>query len=295
MVRQAQAPPPNNPETSPASEDDQPAATSNDARESGKHQSPSEIFQPIVEEGEGQLRRSALDLSISGLIAGLDIGFGALAMGVFAGRLHLLFHMEVGQAIFFGSLLYPLGFVFVIMGNSELFTENTLAPVAGLLTGSGTIGRLARSWALVLGFNILGTIVFSVIVSHIDVLFTQYRPVYQAMGMALVRQSFVQAMLTAIIAGWLVALIGWLVESTKGSAVHFIVIYAIAFLLVAMTLYHSVIGSIEVLLGMFAGAPITWGTWLTAFLAPAVVGNALGGVFFVTGLKGFQAALSKRG
>jgi formate/nitrite transporter FocA (FNT family) len=40
---------------------------------------------------------------------------------------------------------------------------------------------------------------------------------------------------------------------------------------------------------MFAGAPITWTGWLTAFLAPAVVGNALGGVVFVTGLKGFQA------
>ena len=40
---------------------------------------------------------------------------------------------------------------------------------------------------------------------------------------------------------------------------------------------------------MFAGAPITWARWLTDFLAPAVVGNAIGGVIFVTGLKGFQA------
>jgi len=58
---------------------------------------------------------------------------------------------------------------------------------------------------------------------------------------------------------------------------------------VALSLYHCVIGSIEVLLGMFAGAPITWADWLSRFLAPAVVGNTSGAVVFVTGLKAFQA------
>ena len=63
----------------------------------------------------------------------------------------------------------------------------------------------------------------------------------------------------------------------------------VAYLLVGLTLYHCVIGSTEVLLGMFAGGPITWASWFGAFLAPAVLGNALGGVFFVTGMKAFQA------
>jgi formate-nitrite transporter family protein len=68
----------------------------------------------------------------------------------------------------------------------------------------------------------------------------------------------------------------------------------IAYLLVGLTLFHSIIGSIEVLMGMFAGAPITWGSWITRFLIPAVIGNAVGGVFFVTALKGFQARLGER-
>ena len=63
----------------------------------------------------------------------------------------------------------------------------------------------------------------------------------------------------------------------------------LTYLLVGLDLYHSVIGSIDVRLALFAGAPITWARWLTAFLAPAVVGNTIGGVIFVTGLKGFQA------
>lgn len=81
----------------------------------------------------------------------------------------------------------------------------------------------------------------------------------------------------------------WLVEATKGHATHFLLIYLITYLLVALGLYHSIIGSIEVLMAMFAGAPITWTLWFTAFLAPAVLGNTIGGVIFVTGLKGIQA------
>lgn len=264
-----------------------------DSYDSGKHETVSEVYDPLVAKGEGQLQRSTLDLSLSGLIAGLDIGFGALAMALVAGRVHMLFGLSIQQALFIGGFLYPLGFVFVIMGKSELFTENTLAPVAGILTGSGTYRGLARSWGLILGTNVIGTVLFSWLVSHTDPLFTPYKPIYAAMGKALVAHSFLEAVLLGVFGGWLVALIAWLIESTKGSIVHFVIIYAVAYLLVGLTLYHSIIGSVEVLLGMFAGAPITWATWLTRFLIPVVLGNALGGVFFVAGLKGFQSALSK--
>jgi formate/nitrite transporter FocA (FNT family) len=62
------------------------------------------------------LERSVGDLILSGLIAGLDIGFGPLAMAVVAGRLHTLLHLTVMQALFFGGFLYPLGFVLLSRG-----------------------------------------------------------------------------------------------------------------------------------------------------------------------------------
>ncbi len=263
-----------------------------DDSDRGKRQSVGEVYTPLVEKGQEEMGRSSLDLALSGFIAGLDIGFGPLAMGVVAGRLHLDFGLSIKQALFLGSFLYPLGFVLVIMGKSELFTENTLAPVAGMVRGTGTLTGLARIWSVILGTNIAGTIAFSLLVSHIDVVFAPYREMYRAMGTPLVSASFIQVVLSGILGGWLVALIAWLIESTKGSSVHFIVIYVIAYLLVGLTLFHSIIGSIEALLAMFAGAPITWVTWLTKFLVPAVLGNAIGGVFFVTALKGFQAHAS---
>lgn len=248
-----------------------------------------EVFEPLVQEGEDELQRSFPDLVLSGLIAGLDIGFGPLAMAVVAGRLHALLHLSVAQALFFGSFLYPLGFIFVIAGRSELFTENTLTPVVGILAGRGSVRKVARRWAIVLTCNILGTVIFSLLVAHATIVFQPYTAIYRAMGMDLVSHPFLQAVLAGIFGGWLVALLAWLLEATEGSAAHFLMTYVVTYLLVALTLYHSVIGSIDVLLAMFAGAPITWLQWLTAFLLPAVIGNTIGGVVVVTALKGFQA------
>jgi formate/nitrite transporter FocA (FNT family) len=248
-----------------------------------------EIFEPLVKAGEVELQRGPKDLALSGFIAGLDIGFGPLAMAVVAGRLHEAFHLAMAQTLFFGSFLYPLGFVVVVMGQSELFTENTLTPVAGLLAGEGSVGKLAKRWAIVLACNTVGTVVFSLVAAHTSIVFAPYGPIYRAMGMPLVSHSFLQATLAAVFGGWLVALMAWLIEATRGSLTHLIIIYMLTYLLVGLDLYHCVIGSIDVLLAMFAGAPITWARWLTAFLAPAVVGNAIGGVIFVTGLKAFQA------
>ncbi len=248
-----------------------------------------DIFEPMVEEGGVELERSVGDLILSGLIAGLDIGFGPLAMAVVAGRLHTLLHLTVMQALFFGGFLYPLGFVFVIAGRSELYTENTLVPLIGVLSGDGSIRKVARRWSIVLACNIAGTIIFSVLVSHTAVVFDPYKSVYQTMGIELTNQPFLQAALAGVFGGWLVALLSWLLSATDGSASHFLLTYVTTYLLVALALYHCVIGSTEVLLGMFAGAPITWADWLTRFLAPAVLGNTVGAVVFVTGLKAFQA------
>lgn len=242
-----------------------------------------------MEQGESELQRSLPDLALSGFIAGLDIGFGPLAMGVVAGRLHAAFHLSLAQALFFGSFLYPLGFVFVVMGKSELFTENTLTPVAGILAGQGSLGKLVRRWAIVLGCNVAGTVAFSLFAAHTGVVFDQYKPLYRAMGLNLVDHSFLQALLAGIFGGWLVALMAWLIQAAKSNLAQIVLIYLLTYLLVGLQLYHCVIGSIEVLLGMFADAPITWARWFTGFLLPAVIGNTIGGVILVTALKGFQA------
>jgi formate/nitrite transporter FocA (FNT family) len=251
--------------------------------------SPGDVYRPIMEKGEVKLQRPTLDLVFSGLVAGLDISFGALAMAIVAGRLHQSFGLHLKAALLLGAFFYPLGFLVVILGRSELFTENTLTPVAGLLRAEGTVLGLARYWSIVYCTNIVGVVLFSLLVSHIDVAFTPYLGSYRAIGTPLVAQPFLQSMLAGVLAGWLVALIAWLVEATHGDLAHILVIYVTAYLIAGLGLFHCIIGSAEVLLAMFAGAPITWDDWLLRFLAPVTLGNIIGGAVFVTVLKGVQA------
>ena len=175
-------------------------------------------------------------------MAGLDIGFGPLALAVVAGRLHAAFHMSLATAIFLGGFLYPLGFIVVILGKSELFTENTLTPVAGLLTGEGRLGKLAQRWGLVLASNVVGTVIFALFVAHVGVVFDPYKAVYRELGLALVDHSFLQAALAGVLGGWLVALTAWLLKTVQGGTAHLMIIYIITYLLVGLQLYHCIIG-----------------------------------------------------
>jgi formate/nitrite transporter FocA (FNT family) len=139
-------------------------------------------------------------------------------------------------------------------------------------------------------------VVFTLFAAHTALVFPDaYKPIYRAMGMHLVSYSFLQAVLAGIFGGWLVALMSWLVDSSKSPITKIVFIYLTTYLLVALQLYHCIIGSIEVLLAIPAGAPIDVTRWLTAFLLPAVIGNTLGGVILVTALKGYQARSGKTG
>jgi formate/nitrite transporter FocA (FNT family) len=116
------------------------------------------IHEAIKREGEEELERPASGLFWSGLAAGLSMGFSLAA----AGLLHAHLPYTAWRPLV-THLGYTVGFLVVILGRQQLFTENTLTPVLPLLagTGAGTLGRVARLWAVVLAANLLGTLAFA--------------------------------------------------------------------------------------------------------------------------------------
>ena len=85
----------------------------------------------IVEEAIDALERSASRLFFSGLSAGLDIGFSLFLMAVM--RTMAEGHTAAEPSSKFSSAnMYSFGFMLVVLGRSELFTEQTtLAVIAG--------------------------------------------------------------------------------------------------------------------------------------------------------------------
>lgn len=87
---------------------------------------------------------------MSGLAAGLTITLTFLA------RSAVTAVVPIKSAAMIGNLFYPVGFVPIVMGRYQLFTENTLTPVTLVLTRIASGRNLLRLWRIVIVANVLG-------------------------------------------------------------------------------------------------------------------------------------------
>jgi formate/nitrite transporter FocA (FNT family) len=178
------------------------------------------------------------------------------------------------------SLGYTVGFVIVILGKQQLFTESTLSAVLPVLTRRDfkTVVKTARLWGLVLFANIAGTLIFS---SALLIPGVFSDDIVKALG-ALARQpfsgSFGVTLVRAVFAGWLIALMVWLLPSARSArlATIFLVTYVVAI----SKLSHVIAGSVEAGYGVMAGSAGVQ-DHLRAFFAPTLIGNMIGGISLV--------------
>ncbi|MGB3683659.1 MAG: formate/nitrite transporter family protein [Rubrobacteraceae bacterium] len=236
-----------------------------------------EIYDAVEEEGRENLSRASLGLAFSGLGAGLNISFGALAMFSVAGMTG-----GVGLA---AIAVYPLGFLMVVLGRTQLFTETTVTPVTVVLSGwkrkPRRVVNMLRLWFVVLASNLLGALIAAAAISYTRVLDAGAFEMLLHEVVGKMDNNAISTTLYAVYGGWVVALMAWLVAASRDTIGKAFVIWATAIVIPAGGLPHSVAGSAEVLIGVLAGK-VLWTDYLTGFLIPAVLGNTVGGVFFVT-------------
>jgi formate/nitrite transporter FocA (FNT family) len=125
---------------------------------------PEEIWNQSAEEGERRLSRSATGLVATGLVGGLDVMAGILALAVTSGALHLVMPEETAHLL--GSLTFGIGLVFLVIGRSELFTENFMVPISAAVQRHEGAFALLRLWVGTLVGNLLGLIVLALILSR---------------------------------------------------------------------------------------------------------------------------------
>jgi formate/nitrite transporter FocA (FNT family) len=183
------------------------------------------------------------------------------------------------------ALAYTVGFLFVVVGRSALFTEQTTSAVLPVLGGRVGTGRLLRLWALVLAGNLVGAVIISTFIAHLGpALGITDVAVLGEIAARLLDPSAWTMLFSSIAAGWLMGLLAWTVVASRETLSQIAMIIATTFVIGLSGLHHSIAGSIEVLMAMFAGAPVRFQDF-AAFLGLSVLGNALGGVIFVALLK----------
>ncbi|MEN2283231.1 formate/nitrite transporter family protein [Algoriphagus sp. SE2] len=238
-----------------------------------------EILRDQISEAQETYEKSSSSLFLSSITAGLEIGFSFLM--ICAVFFFLEDRMEEESIFKMISLVYPLGFILVVLGQSILFTEQTALLTLPVLNKKRTIGSMMRLWGIVISGNLIGGYFIALILNWLGPRLGIFnKEVVVTIATHVLDAAPLVILVSAIIAGWLMGLLSWLLASAKDTISRIVMIFLITSVMAFTGLHHSIIGSIEVFSGMLKSPEISLVTYLS-FQSLALLGNAFGGAIFV--------------
>ena len=236
------------------------------------------VYETIRREGEEELHRPAAALAWSAFAAGLSMGFSFVAQGV------LMAHLpDQPWRPLIAGIGYCVGFLIVILGRQQLFTENTLTVVLPLLLRKdlSTLLRMLRLWGVVLGANLIGTFLFALGVGRIGIFDARTQQFLTEIGSTHIGIGFGTVFGRSIFAGWLIALMVWLLPGAESARVSIIII--VTYLVGISGFDHIIAGSTATFFLLVRGT-ISWATYFVQFFLPTLMGNVIGGLSLVAAL-----------
>lgn len=234
------------------------------------------IYEVVRRNGDEELARPKSSLIYSGIAAGGLISFSTLGEAIF--RTHL---PDAPWRHLVENLGYSLGFLLVIMGRMQLFTENTITTVLPLVARPSwqTALRVARLWGIVLSCNVVGVFAAAALFAYTAAIPDDLRPALFALSEHAVTMGAGEGFLRGIPAGVLIASIVWMIPRAEGSA--FFVILIFTWLIAAGDFTHIVAGSVEMAYLVVLGA-LSVPDAVLAFFLPVLLGNVIGGTVIFT-------------
>jgi formate/nitrite transporter FocA (FNT family) len=226
-------------------------------------------------EGEKELERTSAALWWAALAGGLSMGFSLVGGGLL--RAHL---PDTNWRPLVTKLGYPIGFIIITLASHQLFTENTITPIVPLLRKKtlAVLRNVARLWAVVFVGNIVGVIMFAWILGRTELFEPNVKEAFHDIGLEAIKATFLVTLLRGVVAGWLIALMVWMLPAASSSKVA--VIGIMTYVVGVGGFAHIIAGSADVIFLVATGV-IGWGTYLSAFMIPALLGNIVGGLTFV--------------
>jgi formate/nitrite transporter FocA (FNT family) len=240
------------------------------------------VHEAIRRQGDEELIRSVSALAWSGLAAGMSMGFSFVAEALL--RSHL---PDASWRSLITNLGYPFGYLIVIVGRQQLFTENTLTAIIPLLAKRDLATFLAvlRLWSVVLVANLAGAHLFAWVLRNTPVLKPELQPVLHGLATDAANVGFGAAILRGIFAGWLIAMVVWMLAAIDTGPIAIIVMLTYVVGLAGLT--HVIAGSVQVLYLVMEGTK-SWTSYAAGYLIPTLIGNIIGGVTLVSALNHAQ-------
>jgi formate/nitrite transporter FocA (FNT family) len=229
------------------------------------------IYEIVRRYGVDEMSRPAVSLWWSGLAAGLSMSFSLLAEAIL--QMHL---PETDWAKLIVSLGYPLGFVMVVLGRQQLFTENTITVILPVMAEPTrhNFWRAGRMWSIVLAANLVGTLVAALFCTFAPVVSPELRETMLAISAEGMDYTWLDLLFRGVTAGFLMAAMVWLIPASDEA--QFFVIFLMTYLIGVGSFAHVVAGSVESLL-LVANGELGIGAMLAGFTVPVLIGNIVGG------------------
>ena len=229
------------------------------------------IYEVVRRLGDEEMERPITSLWWSGIAAGLSISFSLLAQAILETHLP-----DTPWRPLVAGLGYSVGFLMVVLGRQQLFTESTITVVLPVLKDLNwpNLWRMARLWAIVLAANSIGTLFAALFCSFTPVLSGELQHGMLTISRALLDLSWAQMFFRGIASGFLIAAMVWMIPSAESA--KFAVVTLMTYLISIGGFTHIVAGSMEAYLLVFAG---DWEWWrmILQFVAPVLIGNIIGG------------------
>lgn len=269
------------------------SATAQQAGPDLMDQQPQDIAERANDVGRERLDRSHLDIFVTGVIGGVEVSLGGLAAMAVVGSALLSAHgLELYAALALGGLVFPVGFIFVIIGRSELFTENFLIPVASVVRNQRTVASLLIVWGLSWLGNMTGCAAFAALLAvpaAVGAPIIHGYAVYSAYKLSMPPWGL---FVSAILAGMIMTVLTWLLLAIRDSVGKILAIFAAGYVIFATNVSHAVVGASLIFVGFReAGFPF-WSPLIWVLIA--TLGNLVGGVGVVTLFRHVQVQEKRR-
>jgi len=241
---------------------------------------PEEIYKRTREEGARRLERPLVEVIATALAAGFDIVAGIVALVLLESQLAHLLGNDAAHVV--GSAGFGIGFVFLIVGRGELFTENFLVPLAGLDGRERNAWwKVAELWTVSPLFNVLAGAVMATLLSVHSVLPFGAGKAAADLAETIHANGTLALFVSAIFAGALITAMTWFVEGQDSVGVRVAVGWIAGALLALGSFNHVIVVTLELILGIRFGAHVPWSFVLGNFFL-AAAGNMIGGIGLVT-------------
>jgi len=249
---------------------------------------PVEIEERAEGLGSARLDRSLVNILLTAVIGGGEVSIGVLAsMAVLGAILEVAPDVNLYVPLALAGLVFPIGFIFVILGRSELFTENFLIPVVSTLRTERGPAPLAKLWVVSCLGNMIGCGGIAALLLVPEALGEPIRQGYAAYTNYKLGLPLYAVFVSALLAGGVMTTLTWALVSVEHTVARILVIGAGGYVLMAANLSHSIVSASALLVG-FGSTPHSL-TEVVDFLIVAIVGNLIGGVGFVTLFRFAQA------